>query len=233
MLEVKQLSKAYGKKRVLDEITFSLNPNEVTCLIGLNGAGKTTLMDNIMHLTPYQAGDILLDGQSLTVDDFNRLTYVPDKNIIPKSLTIQQALDYHGTYFAHFNEKRASELLDFFKLEREEVIAKMSKGNRARANLLMALSLESDYLLLDEPFSGIDILTRERIASIFTTDLLENRGVLIATHEIQDIEHLVDKVILLDDGRIIREFYPEEVRLREGKSIVDVLKEVHGHEEIY
>ena len=138
MLEVKQLSKAYGKKRVLDEITFSLKPNEVTCLIGLNGAGKTTLMDTIMRLTPYQGGDILLDGQPLTLDDFNRLTYVPDKNIIPKSSTIQQALDYHGTYFAHFNEKRASELLDFFKLEREEVIAKMSKGNRARANLLMA-----------------------------------------------------------------------------------------------
>lgn len=233
MLEVRKLSKAYGKKRVLEEITFSLKPNEVTCLIGLNGAGKTTLMDTIMRLTPYQAGDILLDGQSLTVEDFDRLTYVPDKNIIPKSMTIQQALDFHGMYFAHFNEKRAAELLDFFKLKREDVVAKLSKGNRARANLLMALSLESDYLLLDEPFSGIDILTRERIASIFTTDLLENRGVLIATHEIQDIEHLVDKVILLDDGRIIREFYPEEVRLTEGKSIVDVLKEAHGHEEIY
>lgn len=233
MLEVKHLSKTYGKKRVLEEITFSLKPNEVTCLIGLNGAGKTTLMDTIMRLTPYQEGDILLDGQPLTVDDFDRLTYVPDKNIIPKSMNIQQALDYHGTYFARFNEKRAAELLDFFKLKREDVVAKMSKGNRARANLLMALSLESDYLLLDEPFSGIDILTRERIASIFTTDLLENRGVLIATHEIQDIEHLVDKVILLDNGRIIREFYPEEVRLTEGKSIVDLLKEVHGHEEVY
>ena len=233
MLEVKQLSKFYGKKKVLDGVSFTVQPNEITCLIGLNGAGKTTLMNAMMQLTPYQEGEVLLDGPAVTVQDFNRIAYVPDKNILLKQMTIQEALDYQATYYQSFNEKKASRLVEFFKLKRDDVIGSLSKGNIARANLLMAMSLDSDYLLLDEPFSGIDVLTRDRIASIFSTELLENKGVLLATHEIQEIEHLVDKVVMLDEGRLVREFYPEEVRLNEGLSIVDVMKEVYGHEEVY
>lgn len=233
MIEVKGLSKFYGKKQVLDDVSFTIKPNEITCLIGLNGAGKTTIMNAMMQLTPIQKGEVLLDGKPVTVNDFNRLAYVSDKNTLLKQMTIQEALDYQETYYASFNKKRASHLIEFFNLQRQDVIGKLSKGNLARANLLMAMSLDSDYLLMDEPFSGIDILTRDRIASIFSTDLLENQGILLATHEVQEVEHLIDKVVMLDEGRVIREFYPEEVRSQTGQSIVDVMKEVYGQEEVY
>ena len=179
MIEVKGLSKFYGKKQVLDDVSFTIKPNEITCLIGLNGAGKTTIMNAMMQLTPIQKGEVLLDGKPVTVNDFNRLAYVSDKNTLLKQMTIQEALDYQETYYASFNKKRASHLIEFFNLQRQDVIGKLSKGNLARANLLMAMSLDSDYLLMDEPFSGIDILTRDRIASIFSTDLLENQGGVI------------------------------------------------------
>ncbi len=103
----------------------------------------------------------------------------------------------------------------------------MSKGNRAKANLLLGLALDVDYVLMDEPFSGIDIFSREQIAEVFTSHLIEERGVIITTHEIHDIEHLIDKAVLLDQGVILKEFDAEEVREKEGKSIVDVMREVY------
>src|SRR5699024_12882 len=97
----------------------------------------------------------------------------------------------------------------------------------AKVNMLLGLALDVDDILMDEPFSGIDIFSREQIANVFTSHLIEDRGVLITTHEIQDIEHLIDKVVLLDDGTVVKEFNAEGVREEEGKSIVDVMREVY------
>jgi len=80
---------------------------------------------------------------------------------------------------------------------------------------------------MDEPFSGIDIFSREQIVQLFTSDLLEGIGVILTSHEIEDIEYIVDKAILLDEGKVIKEFYAEQVREEEGKSIVDVMREVY------
>src|SRR5699024_11801755 len=93
--------------------------------------------------------------------------------------------------------------------------------------LLLGLSLDVDYILMDEPFSGIDIFTREQIAEVFTSYLVEDKGVLITTHEIHEIEFLVDRVILMDEGIILREFNVEEVRENEGRSIVDIMRVVY------
>ena len=87
------------------------------------------------------------------------------------------------------------------------------------------MALEVDYLLMDEPFSGIDIFSREQITEVFTTHLIEDRGVIITTHEIDEIEYLVDNVVLLDNGIVVKQFNAEQMREEEGKSIVDVMRE--------
>src|SRR5699024_6776361 len=97
----------------------------------------------------------------------------------------------------------------------------------SKVNLLLGLAMDVDYLLMDEPFSGIDIFSREQIADVFTSHLIEDRGVIITTHEITDIEHLIDKVVLLDNGVVLKEFNAEEVREADGKSVVDVMREVY------
>ena len=107
------------------------------------------------------------------------------------------------------------------------MIQQLSKGNVAKFNLLLGLSLDVDFVLMDEPFSGIDIFSREQIVQLFTSDLLEGIGVILTSHEIEDIEYIVDKAILLDEGKVIKEFYAEQVREEEGKSIVDVMREVY------
>lgn len=227
MIEIEKVNKFYGAKKILEDVSFSIKPGEITALIGENGSGKTSLMNGLMKLTPVASGQFLIDGKPIDFNDFNRISYIPDTIIVVKEMTIQEALDYMATYYNTCDPVLAKDLVTFFNLNPDEKISHLSKGNTAKVNLLLGLTLNSDYLIMDEPFSGVDIFTREEIANVFTSKLMAGRGVLISTHEINEIETLVDRVVMLKDRRIIQDFYTEDLRLEEGKSITDKMWEVY------
>ena len=227
MIEIEKVNKFYGAKKILEDVSFSIKPGEITALIGENGSGKTSLMNGLMKLTPVASGQFLIDGKPIDFNDFNRISYIPDTIIVVKEMTIQEALDYMATYYGTYDPVLAKDLVTFFNLNPDEKISHLSKGNTAKVNLLLGLTLNSDYLIMDEPFSGVDIFTREEIANVFTSKLMAGRGVLISTHEINEIETLVDRVVMLKDRRIIQDFYTEDLRLEEGKSITDMMWEVY------
>lgn len=227
MIEVNNVNKKYGRKQVLKDFSFTAEKGEITCLIGINGVGKTTIMKAIMALTPINSGEILMDGEKITKESFEKITFIPDTITMLPQMKISEACAFMADFYKSWNPQRAEELRQFFKLDPNERIANLSKGNTAKVNMLLGLSLDVDYLLMDEPFSGIDIFSREQIAEVFTSHLIEERGVIITTHEISDIEHLIDKAVLIDDGAVLREFSVEEVRENEGKSVVDVMREVY------
>jgi ABC-2 type transport system ATP-binding protein len=227
MIEVKAVEKIYGRKKILKGVSFTANKGEITCLIGINGVGKTTILNAIMALTPINKGQILIDGEPIDNHTFEKVTFIPDAITMLPHMTIAEAMEFMNDFYAGWNQKRATELVGFFRLNPSDKIASLSKGNTAKVNLLLGLALDVDYVLMDEPFSGIDMFSREEIANVFTSHLIENRGVILTTHEIGDIEHLIDKVVLLDDGMVTKEFNAEEVRENEGKSVIDVMREVY------
>jgi ABC-2 type transport system ATP-binding protein len=227
MIEVKNMTKKFGRKKVLDGISFTANQGEITCLIGLNGAGKTTILNAIMGLTPIQTGQTLHNGEPIRKESYEKISYIPDAITMLPQMKISEAMKFMADFYQGWNQERANQLLAFFSLSENERISSLSKGNVAKVNILLGLSLDVDFILMDEPFSGIDLFSREQIAEVFTSHLVENRGVIITTHEINDIEHLIDKVILLNDGKVLKEFRTEDVRENEGKSVVDVMREVY------
>ncbi|XZF76357.1 ABC transporter ATP-binding protein [Bacillus sp. AL-1R] len=227
MIQVKNVSKKYGRKNVLRDISFTANKGEITCLIGINGVGKSTTMKAIMGITPIDRGEILIDDKKMNHTMYENITFIPDTLTMLPSYTVGEAMQFMKDFYVKWNPERAKELLGFFRLKEDEKLGELSKGNAAKANLLFGLGLDVDYVLMDEPFSGIDMFSREQIAKVFTSHLIEDRGVIITTHEISDIEHLIDKVVLLDNGEILKEFYTEEIRLEEGKSVMDVMREVY------
>ena len=226
MIEVRGITKKFGRKKVLKGISFTANKGEITCIIGINGVGKTTILNGIMNLTPMNSGEILIDGEKINKKSYEKITLIPDTMTMLPGFRIEQAMQFMQDFYQSWNQERADELLGFFKLTKEDKISSLSKGNTAKVNLMLGLALDVDYLLMDEPFSGIDIFSREQIANVFTSHLIEDRGVIITTHEINDIEHLIDKVVLINEGQVLREFNAEQVREEEGKSVVDVMREV-------
>ncbi|WP_394189673.1 ATP-binding cassette domain-containing protein [Paenisporosarcina quisquiliarum] len=227
MIEVKDVTKNFGRKKILKGVSFTANKGEITCLIGINGVGKTTILNAIMALTPINNGEILIDGETLHKKTFEKVTFIPDAITMLPHMKISEAMEFMNDFYACWNQNRATELLGFFNLNVSDRISSLSKGNTAKVNLLLGLAMDVDFILMDEPFSGIDMFSREEIAKVFTSHLIENRGVIITTHEIGDIEHLIDKVVLLDEGIVIKEFSAEDARENEGKSVVDVMREVY------
>lgn len=227
MLTVQNLSKKFGKKQVLDDISFNAKKGEVTALIGVNGIGKTTIMNSIAGLLPYDKGQIVIDDMPVRKVFAEKVSYITDSSIISPNQTVDERLILCVPSIQTGIVLKEKHLLKFFRLNLKDEVRSLSKGNVAKLNLLLGMGLDTDYILMDEPFSGIDVFTREEIARVFTSDLLDGRGVLITTHEINDIEYIVDKALLLDGGKIVKEFYPEQVREEEGKSIVDVMREVY------
>ncbi|TCI68305.1 MULTISPECIES: ABC transporter ATP-binding protein [unclassified Exiguobacterium] len=225
MIEVLGVKKRYRKKQVIEEVSFTAQKGEITCLIGLNGTGKSTILKGIMGLTPFDQGTVLVDGKPI---DLNRVAFVPDHSTFPIHFTIEQCEAFMRDFYPKFDPKLFARLVDEFKLFPEDKLNELSKGTLAKVNLALGIAQDPDYLLLDEPFSGIDVFSKEQIVELFSSDIMQDRGVLITTHEIEDIEYLVDKAVMLNRGRIVREFDVEDVRFIHGKSIVDVMREEYG-----
>lgn len=224
MLEVRGLQKSYGrKKNVLNDVSFTVPLNQLTCLIGLNGEGKSTILKAIMGLIPVDAGTITIDGENKQ----DCITFVPDLSTMPSYMSVGEAIAYMRDYYPDWNPQVADELMGFFKLVATERIANLSKGNKAKVNLLIGFAMNRPYLLLDEPLAGIDLFTKEQIAWIFSSHYMEGKGILMTTHEIAEVEHLIDRVIFLQNGTIIQEEDSEEMRELYGKSVQDRMREVY------
>ncbi|WP_168121824.1 ABC transporter ATP-binding protein [Paenibacillus sp. HB172176] len=227
MIDVLHIRKRYRLRHVLRDVSFQAEKGQITCLIGVNGAGKSTILKAIMGLTPLSGGHITIDGQKLTPSIYEKIAFVPDHLTMPLGMRIGEALQFMDDFYDSWNPARAEELLRFFKLDERARIGSLSKGMAAKLNLLLGLGQNADYILMDEPFSGIDLFTREVIAEAFTSDLIDGRGVIMTTHEINEIEHLMDRAVLLQDGEVRMAFDCEEMRSEQGKSVVDVMREVY------
>lgn len=224
MLEVRGLRKSYGRKKdVLNDVSFTVPLNQLTCLIGLNGEGKSTILKAIMGLVPVDAGTIKVDGKTT----HDSIAFVPDLSTMPDYMSVGEAVAYVRDYYAEWDQQVAEELMEFFKLMATDRIANLSKGNKAKVNLLIGFAMNRPYLLLDEPLAGIDLFTKEQIAWIFSSHYMEGKGILMTTHEIAEVEHLIDRVIFLQNGTIIQEDDSEEMRELYGKSVQDRMREVY------
>lgn len=227
MIEVTNICKNRMRRKILNGVTFTAEKGQITCLIGINGAGKTTIMKAIMGLIPLKSGSIRIDGQPLSKATYEKIAFVSDHLTMPLGMRLSDGIQFMKDFYSSWNSERAAELMSFFKLDPKEKVGNLSKGTAAKYSLLLGLSQDTDYILLDEPFSGIDMFSRESIAEVFSSHLIEGRGVLITTHEINDMEHLFDKAVLLQDGIVHKSFDCEEMRISKGKSVIDVMREVY------
>ena len=227
MLEIKNLHKQFGRKKVLDGVSFNLNRDEITCITGVNGTGKTTLMNAIMGLLPVEKGSVRLGQEPISGTNYNKIAYIADTITVPRSMTIEEAMTFMCTFYEKWNQEKADELLSFFKLQANDKIKELSKGNQAKVSILLGIAQDADFYLMDEPLSGIDMFAREQILEVFTSQFVSGKGVLLATHNMEEIETLVDRVIMLNQGIITHDFYAEELRETEGKSIIDMMREVY------
>ena len=229
MIDIINLSKKYGKVHALDDVSFQIKEGKIIGIFGINGVGKSTILKSIAGVIRPDKGKILIDGEEINHKLYNKIAFIPDVDTYFPHLTIKESLAFMKEFYINWDEEKAYNMLKIFNLTDDQMISNLSKGNRARVKIILGFAQNAKYILLDEPFSGIDIFKREEFIKAILTFMNDDESIIITTHEIDEIEHIVDDVIILSNGKIANIFNAEEVRQNEGKSIVDKMREVyHG-----
>jgi ABC-2 type transport system ATP-binding protein len=209
----------------LDNFQAELPSGRVIGLFGPNGAGKSTALKMIAGLNRPNRGQVLVDGLDPRKTR-DRVAYLPEIDHLYPWMTVGKAANFIGTFYSDWDQEKYLGLLSYLCLDENMKIGKISKGQRAKVKLLLTLSRRSSYLLLDEPLSGIDLLTREEIINSVIRDYREGeQTIIISTHEIGEIEGLVDEVIFIQEGKIVLTGNAEDLREERNMSLVEIMKE--------
>lgn len=225
MIEFDHVSKRFGSVQALDQVNLQFGPGKVIGLFGPNGAGKSTTMKMIAGLNHPDKGRILVDGLNPR-QSRNKVAFLPEIDYLYGWWTLKQAAGFIRSFYSDWDQESYLQLLGSLNLQEDMKIGKISKGQRAKCKLLLTVSRHAPYLLLDEPLSGIDLLTREMIIDTLSRNIRSSeQTIIISTHEIDDVENLVDEVFFIDQGRIIVSGATEDLKIARGMSLVEIMKE--------
>ncbi|MCE5168981.1 ABC transporter ATP-binding protein [Paenibacillus profundus] len=216
-IRAENIVKRYGQKRALDDFTIHLPQERVVGVLGSNGAGKSTFFRMIAGLIQPDHGTIDVLGRTPGWQTNRDIAYLPDRARWYEGHTVMLALDWAEHLLPGFERQRAESLISFMGLDPEMKVHGMSRGQEARLMLTICMARSVPLLLLDEPFSGIDLLSRERIIEAIIDNLSDNRQtVLISTHEIHESESLFDHVVFMDNGQVLLHGDVEMLRAEQG-----------------
>jgi len=223
LLEIKGVAKRYLRTPALLGVDLIVEPGQVVGLLGLNGAGKTTLLKVAAGLLLPDRGEVRLLGKPPR-QVRGQAIYLPEQNPWPDEARPRAVARLLAGADPNFDPKRYRELAGFLDVP-DRPFGQMSKGQRARANLALALARRAPLYLLDEPLAGIDLISRDRILKALVHEWREDAAVVLSTHEVGEAEGIFDRAVFLKKGRIVLDAGVEDLR-KNGKSVVETFKEV-------
>ena len=225
LLEVSHITKSYGNNRVLDDVTFNVTKGKIVGLLGPNGRGKTTLIKLINDLIKEDSGSIKVEGLDLGVETKKLISYLPDKNYLNNNMTVLELLNYFKDFYEDFRIDKAKELIGKLNLDLNQKLKTMSKGTKEKVQLILVMSRKAKLYILDEPIGGIDPAARDYIINTILTNFSNDASLLISTHLISDLEKVLDEVIFLKNGKVVRCGSTDEIRKETNMSINDLFRE--------
>ncbi len=226
LLVCSHLSKRYGSKQALNDISLSIESGKIIGLLGPNGAGKTTLIKIINGLLKPTSGMVSIGGYQPSVDTKKIISYLPDVNYLYHWMTVEQIVSMFSEFYEDFRTELAYEMLSRLGIEKKARLKTLSKGNKEKVSLILVMSRNALLYVLDEPIAGVDPATRDYIITTIINNYNPSASVLISTHLISDIEEVLDDVIFIKGGRIVLHNTVDEIREQHQKSVDDLFREV-------
>lgn len=216
IVQIEKLTRQFDSKLAINELSLTVPRGGVFGLIGGNGAGKTTLLRHILGLLKAQSGSVRVFGLDPVVNPvgvLGRIGYLSEDRNLPNWMRVKELMRYTQAFFPGWDEKYAEELRAAFDLDPNAKVKNLSRGQRARAGLLVALAHRPDLLVLDEPSSGLDpVVRRDILGAIIRTISEEGRTVLFSSHLLDEVERVADRVAIIHQGRILLTAPMEEIK---------------------
>ena len=224
ILEYRHVSKSYGPKVVLKDVSFTVPAGKIVGLLGQNGTGKTTIIKLANDLLTPTTGEVLVDGKPVGVESKQDISYLPERTYLDKTMRVRDAIKQFSEFYNDFNQNKADKLLKDLKLDPDTKIAKMSKGMQEKLQLALVMSRKAKLYILDEPLGGIDPATRDYILDTILTNFEAGSSMLISTHLISDVERILDHVVMINNGKVVINSDADTLRTKEKKSIDEIFR---------
>ena len=226
ILECKGLTKRYGNKTALDQVSFSLMPGKIIGLLGPNGSGKTTLIKLLNGLLVPTEGHIFIDGLAPGVETKKLVSYLPERTYLNSWMKVCDIIDFFQDFYEDFDKARAYDMLKRLNINPSDRLRTMSKGTKEKVQLILVMSRRARLYCLDEPIAGVDPAARDYILSTIIQNYDENATIIISTHLISDVENILDDVVFIQNGHIRMVDSVENIRFNQGKSVDALFREV-------
>lgn len=207
-IEIKNLNKAYGEKQVLKNITLNIEHGKIYGLLGENGAGKTTLLNIINNRTLFNSGEVLIEGEAVSENSkgISKIYYMNDKDLVPEDMKIADLFKWTKEFYEGFDIEYAKSLSVRFKLDIKKKYKSLSTGYKSIAKVITCLASGADYMFFDEPVLGLDAKHRDMFYKEVLKIYAEKENtILISTHIIEEVSDLLERVIIIKDGVIIKD----------------------------
>lgn len=216
MIEIKNVSKSFGKVQALDDVSFEVEKGDVFGLIGQNGAGKSTLFRSMMNFFDDYSGEILYDGKPMAKVPLEKIGFLPEERSLSPKKTIEEEI----RYFARLNQmdnipkETIQKWFDRFEIKGNltDKIKSLSKGNQQKVQLLAAVIYQPEFVILDEPLSGLDPYNIRLLEEIIKELNSMGMTILFSSHNMENVEALCNKLVMLKNGKVVLNGTPAEIR---------------------
>ena len=225
LLELKNVSKSYGPKKVLKNINLSIEEGKIVGLLGPNGSGKSTMIKLINDLLVPDSGEILIKGEKPGMASKKIIAYLPERTYLNQNWTVRETLSFFQDFYDNFDREKAKKLLKKLGIKETDALKTMSKGTKEKVQLILVMSRNADLYILDEPIGGVDPAARDYILDTILTNFKDGASILISTHLISDVERILDDVIFLSDGTIREHQSADQLRQKYDASIDQIFRE--------
>ena len=228
MLEINHVSKKYGAKEALRDVSLTLPRGQIVGLFGENGAGKTTLMKCVLGLTKHE-GTVTLDGAAITRANIGRFSFATCEHSFFPALSAQAHREFYEEHFETFLSRRFEGLMEFFGLPMDKPIRSFSTGQKNQFEVIMALSQGADYILMDEPFAGNDVFNREDFYKVLLGILEPHETVILSTHLIEEVTGFIGRAVLLHEGKIVGDAQTAALD-EQGLTLMEYVKQTFSYQ---
>lgn len=226
IFECNNLTKNYGNKTALKNLNLKLSGGKIVGLLGPNGSGKTTLLKLAGGLLKPSEGEILINGSKPSEKSLELISFLPDANYLPTYMNVSELIKLFKDFYRDFDENKALKMLAELNIDKADKLKTLSKGNKEKVQLILAMSRNAKIYMLDEPIGGVDPATRDYILKTIIQNYSEDALVIISTHLIADIENVLDEVLIIKNGQLLIHKDTDTLRNEENKSIDELFREV-------
>lgn len=206
IIQADNIRKTYGTRTAVDGVSFSFPEGRIVGIVGPNGSGKTTTLKALLGLTSFdgQMNVLGFDPRKDRDNMMEEVCFIADVALLPKWITVKQLLDFTEGVHPNFERKKAERYLAKTSLSPNMKVAQMSKGMIVQLHLALVMAIDAKILVLDEPTLGLDILYRKEFYKSLLEDYFDqNKTILITTHQVEEVEHILTDVVFMQNGRIV------------------------------